>query len=133
MKNLGILLLLTLPLTITSFSQTILLDTIVSITPNQLKETNLIFLEHQQLQDNIVTYRHLIDEHKLYVEKQKEEITLLNGKIDSYKHLYDVQSNKITDLENTILKKDKYNRNWKIFGFTGFGVGITGLILGWIL
>ncbi len=65
MKKLVILLLIILFQKITCFSQTILPDSTVLITSEQLKKTNLIFAEHSKLlEENKLLYRQ-IDNFKL--------------------------------------------------------------------
>lgn len=111
-----LILLLIIPLTTTmSFSSTILKktekDTIVFITPTQLKQTNLIFAEHSKLikENDLLKYQ---------INNYKEDNNLLL-KSDSIKSnqllLYKEYNN---SLNNSIIKKDKTLKFWKIGGIT---------------
>lgn len=107
-KKLLILLFLITPMTTTSSFSTILKtiekDSLVTITPTQLKETNLIFAEHNKL---LVENKLLIEQ----IQNYKEENGLL-VKADSIK---DIQ---INNYKSTIKDKGKSLLYWKIGGIT---------------
>ena len=103
-KRLLVTLLITLLATTTSSSSTISSgiekDSIVSITPAQLKETNLIFAEH----------------HKLLIENQ-----LLSEQLNNYKEDNKLLQIKVYKDWNNSLTKDLNKKNrtlffWKIGG-----------------
>ena len=117
MKNITRRLLVTLSTillaTTTSFSSTISSgiekDTIVSLTPSQLKETNLIFAEHSKL----LTENRLLKEQ---VDNYKEDNNLLIradsvrlSQISAYKELND-------SLNKSLKKKNKTLFFWKVGG-----------------
>lgn len=104
---------------ITCFSSTIYKDSIIVITPTQLKNTNLIFVEHSKLlKENSLLKRQ--------IENYKEDNKLLI-KSDSVRCLeinYYSDINK--ELNNSLQKKNKSLFLWKIGGIT---VSTTLLIL----
>ena len=104
---------------ITCFSSTIYKDSIIVITPTQLKNTNLIFAEHSKLlKENSLLKRQ--------IENYKEDNKLLI-KSDSIRCLeinYYSDINK--ELNNSLQKKNKSLFFWKIGGVT---VSTTLLIL----
>lgn len=106
-------------MTITCFSSTIYKDSIIVITPTQLKNTNLIFAEHSKLlKENSLLKRQ--------IENYKEDNKLLI-KSDSVRCLeinYYSDINK--ELNNSLQKKNKSLFLWKIGGIT---VSTTLLIL----
>jgi hypothetical protein len=132
MKKILILLLITLSQTTISFSQTTSRitsqDTIVSITSKQLKEANIIFLEHSRLlKDNL-----LLTEQ---VNNYKEDNNLLlrsdsikSIQLDTYKSLTSFYEDKIKDLNKDIKSKNTSLVVWKIGGITV----CAGLIV-WLL
>lgn len=118
-KRLLVLSLAIMLMMITCFSSTIYKDSIIVITPTQLKNTNLIFAEHSKLlKENSLLKRQ--------IENYKEDNKLLI-KSDSVRCLeinYYSDINK--ELNNSLQKKNKSLFLWKIGGIT---VSTTLLIL----
>lgn len=129
MKRCTILLLTILLVTTTSFSSNILQkidqDSIVLITSKQLKETNLIFVEHSKL---------LIENRLLFkqLENYKLENSILTN-IDSIKSIQIENYKKISSVYNyelIKLKEENRKNNRKILGWKVGGITIcTGLLL----
>ena len=121
MKRIVVLLLISLSIAICGFSQNIypraLTDSTVEITNEQLKQTNLVFLEH----------------HKLTLENKdlKSKINLLdsiianNNKIDSLRVID--YTNLQTDYES-LRKKCKVSRTKSFLTGSLIGVAITSII-----
>lgn len=114
-KKLLILLLIILLTKTTSFSSTISKgiekDSIVSITPIQLKETNLIFAEHQKLLNE---NRLLFEQINNYKEDNKllmQSDSIRQVQIQAYKNLNEA-------LNKNINKKNKALFFWKVGGIT---------------
>lgn len=114
-KKLLILLLTILLTKTTSFSSTISKeiekDSIVSITPIQLKETNLIFAEHQKLLNE---NRLLFEQINNYEEDNKllmQSDSIRQVQIQTYKNLNET-------LNKNIDKKNKALFFWKVGGIT---------------
>ena len=119
-----LLVLIIIALTTTmSFSQNILngivIDSTVSITPVQLKETNLIFAEHRKL---------LIENHLLYeqINNYKKDINLLNEN-DSIRQ---AQIKVYTDLNNSVINDlNRRNKTLLLWKIGGIAVSSSLLIL----
>lgn len=111
----------------TSFSQItyngIGKDSVILITKDQLKETNLIFAEHKKLlTDNTL----LLEQVSLYKEDNQllsysDSIKTLQ--INNYENLSNLYIDKIDDLTHSLKKKNTSLLVWKIGGIT-VGVGL---------
>lgn len=122
MKKFGILFVLILLTMTTCFSQNISsgikTDSIVLITPNQLKETNLIFIEHQKLlEENDLLFKQ-VSNYKLDNELLIHSDSLRVLQLNSYEKLIDSYDYTIEQLNREIEKKDKSLLIWKIGGIT---------------
>ena len=133
MKKLLTLLFIILLTKITCFSQTtsteINSDSIVSITSDQLRYTNLIFAEHEKLLvENDLLYKQIFNyKNKLELSKQVDSLRIIQ--INEYENIINEHSKQIQDLTNSISKKDK-----TILGLEIGGITVTvGLILALIL
>ena len=130
-KNILIFLITTLATT-TSFSQTILRETendsTVLITSNQLKNTNLIFIEHEKLlKENALLYKQL-DNYKVSNDLLVQTDSLRKKEIAEYKLLTESFNDEIKKLNKEIKHKDKRLLSWKIGGIT-----ISSGLLLWLL
>lgn len=121
MKKISLLLLISLLTAISSFSQDTypkkLNDSLVVITANQLKQTNLIFLEHNKLSN----------ENKMLYNK----ITLLDSLNNNYVKIDSINNIAINNLKQELSKKSKSPVKHYIIGGS-FGA-VLGLILGILL
>lgn len=132
MKKFVILFFLILSMTTTCFSQNILVrennDTIVLITPNQLKEANLIFVEHQKLlRENDLLFKQ-ISNYRLDNELLLKTDSLRTLQLRNYEGLTESYSLKIKQLNKEIKRKNNTLLAWKVGGVT-VGVGL----LVWLL
>ena len=130
-KNILIFLITTLATT-TSFSQTISIETendsTVLITSNQLKNTNLIFIEHEKLlKENALLYKQL-DNYKVSNDLLVQTDSLRKKEIAEYKLLTESFNDEIKKLNKEIKRKDKRLLSWKIGGIT-----ISSGLLLWLL
>ena len=130
-KNILIFLITTLATTI-SFSQTISRETendsTVLITSNQLKNTNLIFIEHEKLlKENALLYKQL-DNYKVSNDLLVQTDSLRKKEIAEYKLLTESFNDEIKKLNKEIKRKDKRLLSWKIGGIT-----ISSGLLLWLL
>lgn len=115
MRRIVILLLTILLSTTTSFSQNISeQDSIVAITPKQLKETNLIFLEHKKLllenyllNCQVNNYR---NDNKLLIECD----SIKTLQLQNYKELSNSYTTKIELMNKKLVKKTREVLVWKI-------------------
>ncbi len=118
-KKLIILLFLTLVPRAMCFSQNTLngieKDSIVWITPEQLKETNLIFLEHHKLLKENSLLNTQVSNFKKNNELLIKKDSLNTSLIKEYQNIYDV---KIQNLDKEIKKKDNLINRWKAGGIS---------------
>ena len=124
--------LLTLLMTTTCFSQTILTETkkdsTVLITSEQLKRTNLIFVEQEApLKSNSFLSKQLFN-YKLSNDLLLKTDSIRKIEIDNYKLLTESFNSKINTLNKKIKQKDKVILTLKIGGITVS----SGLLL-WLL
>ena len=132
MKKFVILFFLILSMATTCFSQNISSriekDSIVLITPNQLKEANLIFVEHQKLlRENDLLFKQ-ISNYKLDNELLLKTDSLRTLQLRNYEGLTESYSLKIEQLNKEIKRKNNALLVWKVGGVT-VGVGL----LVWLL
>ena len=124
--------LLVLLVRIMSFSQTtsnkIEQDSTVLITSDQLKRTNLIFIEHEKLlKENALLYKQL-DNYKVSNDLLVQTDSLRKKEIAEYKLLTESFNAEIKKLNKEIKRKDKRLLSWKIGGIT-----ISSGLLLWLL
>lgn len=100
-----------------SFSQNtypkIVQDSLLVITPTQLKQTNLIFLDHKrlvletkELRNQVNDYSNLMDYYSVKDSLKSEKISILLDQTNKYKDTINSQNIKIDNLEskNTLFK-----------------------------
>ena len=117
-----ILLLITLLTAITSFSQTI------SIGTEQLKETNLIFIEHRKLlEENALLYKQLDNFQKSYNILTQIDSTRIK-EIAEYKEIVNDRNKQIESLNREINTQTKAFRGWRIGSIL-----VTGTLALWLL
>ena len=122
MRKFTILLLITLLTAITSFSQTI------SIGTEQLKETNLIFIEHRKLlEENALLYKQLDNFQKSYNILTQIDSTRIK-EIAEYKEIVNDRNKQIENLNKEISAKNKAFLGWKIGSIL-----VTGTLALWLL
>ena len=116
MKRIATLLLIIILATITcSSSNTLIItpqDSIVSITAQQLKYTNLIFIEHKKLLEENSLLCKQINNYQLKVKTLEQIDSIRKSQIINERILYE---NQIKDLTS---KKNKTITLWKIGGIT---------------
>lgn len=95
-------------------------DSVVTITSKQLKEANLIFIEHKKLlNENNLLYK-LIDNYRKDSCLLIQLDSINNVKINDYKNLVTKQEKCITSLEKDLSKSNKRS----------IWTGISGLVIG---
>lgn len=128
MKRIVILFSIILLQTTTSSSQIIWNDSVIGITPIQLKTTNLIFVEHEKLlKENSLLKIQLdnyIKDNQLLTQTDSIRTIQLKG----YKDLDTQNKKQIEQLNKDLSRKKKELTVWKI---GGLGISI-GLLL-WLL
>ena len=122
MRKRVILLLITLLIATISFSQTI------SIGTEQLKETNLIFLEHKKLlEENALLYKQLENFQKSYTVLSQIDSTRVK-EIGQYIEILEDRNKQIESLNKEINAKDKAFKGWRIGSIL-----VTGTLALWLL
>lgn len=122
MKRIAILFLIILLAKITCFSSTTLEatrhDSIVSITSDQLKYANLIFVEHKKLlgENDLLTQQ--IQAYQIKNKLLLETDSLRESQIINYQHVNEMYTIQIEDLNKDIKKKNRAITCWKIGGIT---------------
>lgn len=120
MKRFVILFLLIILVRIISFSQITLTDSIVCITPEQLKITNLIFAEHSKLKYENYLLSKQIDTYKL----DNQYLDSINQlQLQKYNNIVSSYENQIMDLNKSLDKSNRSIKMWKIGGIT-IGAGL---------
>ena len=118
--------------TTTSFSQTISneikKDSTVLITSDQLKRTNLIFVEHEALLKTNSLLHQQLNNYKLNNDLLLRSDSIRKVEIDKYKLLTESFSSKIASLNKEIKRKDRTILTLKIGGIT-----ISSGLLLWLL
>ena len=118
--------------TTTSFSQTISneikKDSTVLITSDQLKRTNLIFVEHEALLKTNSLLHQQLNNYKLNNDLLLRSDSIHKVEIDKYKLLTESFSSKIASLNKEIKRKDRTILTLKIGGIT-----ISSGLLLWLL
>ena len=113
-----IALLIILLTTTTSFSSNISKDTTVLITSKQLKEANLIFVEHAKLLKENPLLIKQIDNYQRDNALLIEANSIKNLQIKNYQELSESYKFKLEELNSKLKKKDKNTLIWKIGGVT---------------
>ena len=106
----------------TSFSQTI------SIGIEQLKETNLIFIEHRKLlEENALLYKQLDNFQKSYNVLNQIDSTRIK-EIAEYKEIVNDRNKQIESLNKEINAQNKAFKGWRIGSIL-----VTGTLALWLL
>ena len=120
MRRFVILSLLIALVKITSFSQITLTDSIVCITPEQLKITNLIFAEHSKLKQENYLLCKQVDAYRL----DNQYLDSINQlQLQKYNNIVNSYENQIIDLNKSLEDSNRSVKIWKIGGIT-IGAGL---------
>ena len=132
MKRIATLLLAILLTTTICFSQTTSVETnpdsIVSVTSEQLKYANLIFVEHEKLLIENSLLNTQIGNYQSKLKLAEETDTLRLSQISQYKGINEAYSLQIRELNKSLSKKDKTILGLKI-GCVTVSAGIILLLL----
>lgn len=132
MKRIATLLLAILLTTTICFSQTTSVETnpdsIVSVTSEQLKYANLIFVEHEKLLIENSLLNTQIGNYQSKLKLAEETDSLRLSQISQYKGINEAYSLQIRELNKSLSKKDKTILGLKI-GCVTVSVGIILLLL----
>lgn len=128
MKKIVLLLSISLLIPIMSISQTISRDSLITITPTQLKQINLIFNEHSSLKKEKEVYLEQINSYERVIDnyQQLDSVNIVKSKL--YKQELQNKDNIISELNKEIkTSKTKHHiKNW-IIGVLGAVVGLLAI------
>lgn len=101
-------------------------DSLIFVTPLQLKKTNIIFVEHSQMkkQINLLKQSMQIKDSLLYFSNERSNNYL--KQLQLVKKSDSIKTNRINALNKSIKKKDRTN---KIFLFSSCVLCLTSLLL----
>ena len=132
MKRIATLLLAILLTTTICFSQTTSVETnpdsIVSVTSEQLKYANLIFVEHEKLLIENSLLNTQIGNYQSKLKLAEETDSLRLSQISQYKGINEAYSLQVGELNKSLSKKDKTILGLKI-GCVAVSAGIILLLL----
>lgn len=109
-------------------SETIPQDSIVSITSEQLKYANLIFVEHKELLKENGLLKEQVNNYQLKTNYLLKTDSLRVLQIENYQYVNSTYSKQIEGLSKTIKKKNNTITCWKIGGIT-VSVGLILVLL----
>lgn len=127
MKRIVILLLVSLLQMTVTFSQNIsyprqINDSIVEITAEQLKQTNLIFIEHKSLKSENKELNFQINKYKDLVHNYNQQDSINRIKIQDLANYSEFANKQLTIKDKEITKLKKVKNNYKIFTICGISV-----------
>lgn len=132
MKRIVILFLTILLVRITCFSSTTSevtrQDSIVSITSDQLKYANLIFVEHKKLLEENDLLTQQVQNYQVKTDLLLRTDSLRVSQITNYQHINEAYATQIEDLNKAIKKRDRAVTCWTIGGIT-VSVGLVLFLL----
>ena len=132
MKKILLILLISLSLPMLGFSQNtfpkIVQDSMIVITPQQLKHTNLIFLEHKKLKLEILELNKKLSLQKQINDKLEESLVVQTNTIENYKSMESINKDMLYRKDQEIKKYKLSAKGWMIGGISVTVVGVLLLI-----
>jgi len=135
MKRIVILLLVSLLQMTVTFSQNIsyprqINDSIVEITAKQLKQTNLIFIEHKSLKSENKELNFQIDKYKDLVNNYEQQDSINRIKVRELSNYSEFANKQLTIKDKEITRLKKVKNNYKVFTICGISVSaLLGILL----
>ena len=135
MKRIVILLLISLLQMTVTFSQNIsyprqINDSIIEITAEQLKQTNLIFIEHKSLKSENKELNFQINKYKDLVNNFNQQDSINRIKIQELANYSEFANKQLTIKDKEITKLKKVKNNYKVFTICGISVSVLlGVLL----
>lgn len=134
MKKSLLILLISLLLPMLSFSKDtypkIVADSLIVITPIQLKQTNLIFLEHAKLIKEFKLVSEKLRLQEETIEAQSKSLVLKDEQLFNLKSINGLQQVLIEDQDKII---EKYRKRKTVFIVGGCTIGVSFFVLGLLL
>lgn len=118
---------------IACFSETtyprVLNDSLIVITPAQLKQTNLIFLEHNKLKHENSELYLQIDNYTLMFKNYEVSLKSYSSEIDTMSILLKDYSNKIQQQEQDLLEINSNKKIWTGVAIGGITLSVSLLLI----
>lgn len=100
----------------------------IVITPQQLKHTNLIFLEYKKLKSEILELNKKLSLQKQINDKLEESLVVQTNTIENYKSMESINKDILYQKDQEIKKHKLSARRWMIGGVSITVVGVLLLI-----
>ena len=100
----------------------------IVITPQQLKHTNLIFLEHKKLKSEILELNKKLSLQKQINDKLEESLVVQTNTIENYKSMESINKYMLYRKDQEIKKYKLSAKGWMIGGISVTVVGVLLLI-----
>ena len=100
----------------------------IVITPQQLKHTNLIFLEHKKLKSEILELNKKLSLQKQINDKLEESLVVQTNTIENYKSMESINKDMLYKKDQEIKKYKLSAKGWMIGGISVTVVGVLLLI-----
>ena len=100
----------------------------IVITPQQLKHTNLIFLEHKKLKSEILELNKKLSLQKQINHKLEESLVVQTNTIENYKSMESINKDMLYRKDQEIKKYKLSAKGWMIGGISVTVVGVLLLI-----
>lgn len=100
----------------------------IVITPQQLKHTNLIFLEHKKLKSEILELNKKLSLQKQINDKLEESLVVQTNTIENYKSMESINKDMLYRKDQEIKKYKLSTKGWMIGGISVTVVGVLLLI-----
>ena len=96
----------------------------IVITPQQLKHTNLIFLEHKKLKSEILELNKKLSLQKQINDKLEESLVVQTNTIENYKSMESINKDMLYRKDQEIKKYKLSAKGWMIGGISVTVVGV---------
>lgn len=100
----------------------------IVITPQQLKHTNFIFLEHKKLKSEILELNKKLSLQKQINDKLEESLVVQTNTIENYKSMESINKDMLYRKDQEIKKYKLSAKGWMIGGISVTVVGVLLLI-----
>ena len=90
----------------------------IVITPQQLKHTNLIFLEHKKLKSEILELNKKLSLQKQINDKLEESLVVQTNTIENYKSMESINKDMLYRKDQEIKKYKLSAKGWMIGGIS---------------
>lgn len=104
-------------------------DSLIVITPLQLKKTNIIFVEHARMKEEIPLLQETINLQDSTIKLMDASQQIQVQQISNYKTHVGEQQKTLNELDKTLQKEIKKKRTYKGFAIGGCSVSLLLILL----